>query len=67
MLNILSLQGITNQKDPEILPLTRSKTQVIADAGVDVEKVGHSSIAGEIVRWYDHSGNQSGGSSENWT
>jgi hypothetical protein len=26
----------------------------------------HSSIVGEIVNWYNHSGNQSGGSSENW-
>jgi hypothetical protein len=27
----------------------------------------HSSIAGGIASWYNHSGNQSGGSSENWT
>jgi hypothetical protein len=32
----------------------------------DVEKEEHSSIAGGIVNWYNHSGNQSGGSSENW-
>ena len=36
-----------------------------ADAGEDVEKEGHSSIAGGIASWYNHSGNQSGGSSEN--
>ena len=30
----------------------------------DVEK--YSSIAGGIANWYNHSGNQSGGSSENW-
>jgi hypothetical protein len=32
----------------------------------DVEKEEHSSIAGGIANWYNHSGNQSGGSSENW-
>jgi hypothetical protein len=26
----------------------------------------HSSTAGGIASWYNHSGNQSGGSSENW-
>jgi hypothetical protein len=26
----------------------------------------HSSIVGGIANWYNHSGNQSGGSSENW-
>jgi hypothetical protein len=39
---------------------------VTADAGEDVEKEEHSSIAGGIASWYIHSGNQSGGSSENW-
>ena len=32
-----------------------------------MEKEEHSSTAGGIVRWYNHSGNQSGSSSENWT
>jgi hypothetical protein len=48
----------------------RSKIQVIqvaADAGEDVEKEEHSSIVGGIASLYNHSGNQSGGSSENWT
>jgi hypothetical protein len=45
----------------------RSKTQVTADAGKIVEKEEHSSIACRITSWYNHSGNQSGGSSENWT
>jgi hypothetical protein len=40
---------------------------VKADAGEDVEKVEHPSIAGGIANWYNHSGNQFGGSSENWT
>jgi hypothetical protein len=36
-------------------------------AGKDVEKEEHSSIAGGIASSYNHSGNHSGGSSENWT
>ena len=38
-----------------------------ADAGEDVEKEEHSSIAGGIASLYNHSGNHSGSSSENWT
>jgi hypothetical protein len=38
---------------------------VTADAGKDVEKEKHSSIAGGIASWYNHSGNQSGYSLEN--
>jgi hypothetical protein len=48
-------------------PFVRSKIQVIADVGKDAEKEEHSSIAGGIANWYNHSGNQSGDSSENWT
>ena len=40
--------------------------KVIAHVGEDMEKEEHSSIAGGIANWYNHSGNQSGGSSENW-
>jgi hypothetical protein len=47
--------------------MARSKIQVTADAGEDVEKEEHSSITGGIASWYNHSGNQFGGSSENWT
>jgi hypothetical protein len=36
---------------------------MIADAGEDVEKE-HSSIAGGVANWYNHSGNQSSSSSE---
>ena len=32
----------------------------------DVEKKENSSIAGGIANWYNSSGNQAGGSSENW-
>jgi hypothetical protein len=38
---------------------------VTADAGEDMEKEVHFSIVGGISSWYNHSGNQSGGSSEN--
>jgi hypothetical protein len=47
--------------------MAKIKIQVTADAGEDVEKEQHSSIAGGIASLYDHSGNHSGGSSENWT
>jgi hypothetical protein len=71
MFKILSHQGNANQNDPGIPPHTsqclRSKIQVTADAGEDVVKEKHSSIAGGIAIWYNHSGNQFGSSSENWT
>ena len=72
MFNILSHWGNANQNNPEILPHTsknglKSKTQVTADAGKDVEKEENSSITGGIASRYNHSRNQSGGSSENWT
>ena len=47
--------------------MAKSKIHVTADAGVDVEKEEHSSIVGGIASLYNHSGNQFGGSSENWT
>jgi hypothetical protein len=37
----------------------RSKTQVIADAGEDVEKEEHSSIADGIASWQNNSRSQS--------
>jgi hypothetical protein len=40
---------------------------VTADAGEDVEKEEHSSTVGGIASLYNHSGNQSGGFSENCT
>jgi hypothetical protein len=36
------------------------------DAHKDVEKEKYSSIAGGTASWYKNSGNQFGGSSENW-
>ena len=44
--------------------IAKVKTQVTADAGEDVEKEKHSNIACGIASWYNHSGNQFGGSSE---
>jgi hypothetical protein len=38
---------------------------VTAHVGEDMEKEEHSSTAGEIAKWYNHSGNQAGASSEN--
>jgi hypothetical protein len=40
---------------------------VTTDAGKDVGKEEHSSIAGKIASWNNYSGNQFGGPSENWT
>jgi len=42
--------------------MAKFKSQVIVDAGEDVEKEEHSSIVGGIVSWYSPSGNQAGGS-----
>jgi hypothetical protein len=47
--------------------MAKKKIQVTADAGEDVEKEEHSSIVVGIAGLYNHSGNQSGGSSENLT
>jgi hypothetical protein len=38
---------------------------VKSDVGKDVDKEEHSSIAGGIESWYNHSRNQSDGFSEN--
>jgi hypothetical protein len=39
---------------------------VTTHVGEDVEKEEHSSTADGITNWYNHSGKQSGGSSDNW-
>jgi hypothetical protein len=44
--------------------MTMIKIQVTADAGDVLEKEDQSSIAGGIASWYNHCGNQFGGSSE---
>ena len=68
MLNILSHQGNANQSNHEIhfTPVRMAKIKkVTADAGEDVEKEEHSSIASGIANLYNHSASQSGSSSEN--
>jgi hypothetical protein len=47
--------------------MDRIKIQVTTDAGENVEKEEHSFIAGGIASLYNHFGNRSGSSSENWT
>jgi hypothetical protein len=76
MFNILNHQGNVNQINPEVFPWQnstshqsewlRSKTQVTANAGKNMEKEEHSSIAGGITSWYNHSEIKFGCSSENW-
>jgi hypothetical protein len=46
--------------------MAKIKIQVTANAGEDVEKEEYSSIVCGIASLYNHSGNQSGSSSENW-
>jgi hypothetical protein len=45
--------------------MAKIKNSGAADAGENVEKEEHSSIAGGIASLYNYSVNQSGGSSEN--
>jgi hypothetical protein len=47
--------------------LTSVRIAKIKNSGEDVEKKEHFSVAGGIASWYNHSGNQSGIPSENWT
>jgi hypothetical protein len=47
--------------------MAKIKTQATADAGEDLEKEKHSSIAGGIESGYNLSGNQFVNSLENWT
>ena len=49
--------------------LTPVRMAKIKNSGAveDVEKEKHSSIVGGIASLYNHSGNQSGSSSESWT
>ena len=63
------LSDKTNANHNDTLQQTeqlRSKPQVTTHVGEDAEKEEHSSIAGGIANLYNHSGNQCGGSSENW-
>jgi hypothetical protein len=55
MFNILNHQRNANQKNTDFTShqpeWRRSKIQVAADAGEDVEKEEHSSMAGGIASW----------------
>jgi hypothetical protein len=64
---IIIILSRTNRNENLLKEQWGSKIQVTADAGEDVEKEEHSSIVGGIASLYNHSGNQSWGSSENWT
>jgi hypothetical protein len=70
MFKVLSDQRNANQRTPRFhltaTRMARIKPQVTEHVGEDVEKEEHSSTAGGIANWYNHSRNQSGGSSENW-
>ena len=46
--------------------MAKIKNSGEADVGEDVEKEEHSSTAGGVANWYNHSRNHSGSSSENW-
>jgi hypothetical protein len=45
--------------------MAKIKNSGDSSAGETVEKEEHISFPGGIASWYKHSGNQSGGSSEN--
>ena len=71
-MDILNHQGNANQNNPgdsisHQSEWLGSKIQVTGDAGKDVEKEEHSSTVDGISSLYNHSENQSGTFSENWT
>jgi hypothetical protein len=68
MFKVFSHQGNANQNDSILHPSEwlRSKIQVTAHAGEDMEEEDHSSIADGNANLYSHSGKQSSGFSENW-
>jgi hypothetical protein len=49
-----------------LTPIRMAKIKNSCDSTCYVEKEENSSIAGGIANWYNHSGNQSGVSSQNW-
>ena len=51
-----------------VTPVKMAKIENSETAGVgeNVEKEVYSSTPGRIASWYNHSGTQSGGSSQNW-
>ena len=69
MFSILSNKGNANKTTMRlyIIPVKMAKIKNSRDrrCSSDVEKEEHSSIFVGIASWYNHSGNQFGGSSEN--
>ena len=57
---------ITLRFDLTPIRMAKIKKSNGTHAGKDMEKEEYSFIAGGIVNWYNHSGNQSGSFSENW-
>jgi hypothetical protein len=55
-------------RDDILVYIIMTKIKNLGEAHVteNLEKEQHSSIAGGIAKWYRHSGDQSGVSSENW-
>ena len=47
--------------------MAKIKNSDTADTGKDAEKEEHFYTVGGVINWYNHSGNQSGVASENWT
>ena len=46
--------------------MSKIKIQMTADGGKNIKKEEHFSTDGGVLNWYNHFGNQSGDSSENW-
>jgi hypothetical protein len=70
MFKVLSHQGYANQNNLEIPSYTNqnkwSKNSSDSTCDKDVGKEEHTYAAGGIANWYNHSGNQSADTSENW-
>jgi hypothetical protein len=47
--------------------MNKATMNIVEHVSLLLKKEEHSSIVGGIASWYNHSGNQSGDSSENWT
>jgi hypothetical protein len=72
MFKVLSDQRNSNKKKKQLrlylipIRMAKIKTSDHRTCWQGCEKEKHSSIAGGIANRYNHSGNHSGGSSENW-
>jgi len=68
MFKVINDQRNANQNNPEIPPsrMVKMKTSTDHTGWLGLEKEECSFFADGIANWYNHSGNQFGGSSENW-